>query len=89
VERTGIGSGTGELNGGKAMQTNPTQRQGLLLLVIGLALIAVGFNRGGNLILVLGGIGFLSGAVSVLARHKPWAREKNRDKSIDPHGPEV
>jgi hypothetical protein len=89
VERTSFGSGAGGFNGGKVIQRNPTQRQGFLLLVIGLALVAAGFNRGGNLILVLGGIGFLAGAASILARHKPWARAKTTDKPGDSRGPGV
>ena len=58
------------------MTTSLTQRQGYWLLAIGLGLIAAGFNRGGNLILVSGGIGFVAGAVSVLSRYKPWIRKK-------------
>lgn len=76
MERTNINSGAGDLNGEKVMRTNPTQRQGFILLAIGLASIAAGLNRGGNLILVLGGIGFVAGAVSVFSKCKPWVRKK-------------
>ena len=59
------------------MGANPTQAQGFLVFLLSMTLLAGGLATGGNVLLLLGALALLAGAVVLFTKCKPWEHDED------------